>query len=421
MKENKLEQLQKEVSRYFRLYGEFCKRPNEEIVNDLVSSAFRANERLKKATFNKRTFGLDVDFFILRALRNHFTHAGEIDSDLKGFNSKLVEKLTPELNLVCLVPKGILNVAINKSENFDLARKANSQLQNLSGYIDIHPFIFNFSVKLFEEAFRLKLDVDGDSYKDIKRAYKVEKIYEIDHFIKSGGIDISLLDSSFVDNLIPLEDFVAKKAIVDEHRDLVGMHFGGKEVTADVFDTDEIIKQLIVKTKTLDGAPISIYAELLSAFDSWAQSPTSTRLKSLLELNNSYINETIQDNLDLLARFPDEKIRNEVLKSKRLVVNHVFSLLLNNNNNELKLKYALYCALIVSYKIALNNDDEAEHLKVLLGSILFESDIKKINRIFDKAKKNKQVLAQSKFLITSQVVMMLLEFPFDDFIFDSVI
>ena len=43
MKENKLEQLQKEVSRYFRLYGEFCKRPNEEVVNDLVSSAFRAN------------------------------------------------------------------------------------------------------------------------------------------------------------------------------------------------------------------------------------------------------------------------------------------------------------------------------------------------------------------------------------------
>ncbi|MDA0125822.1 hypothetical protein OH459_24820, partial [Vibrio sp. MM46] len=87
----------------------------------------------------------------------------------------------------------------------------------------------------------------------------------------------------------------------------------------------------------------------------------------------------------------------------------------------LKLKYALYCALIVSYKIALNNEDEADHLKVLLGSILFESDIKKINRIFDKVKKNKQVLAQSKFLITSQVVMMLLEFPFDDFIFDSVI
>ncbi|MEZ8349581.1 hypothetical protein AB4456_24975 [Vibrio splendidus] len=144
-----MEQLQKEVSRYFRLYGEFCKKPNEEIVNDLVSSAFRANERLKKATFNKRTFGLDVDFFILRALRNHFTHAGEIDSDLKGFNSELVEKLTPELNLVCLVPKKTLNVAINKSENFDLAKKANSQLQNLNGYIDIHPFIFNFSVKLF--------------------------------------------------------------------------------------------------------------------------------------------------------------------------------------------------------------------------------------------------------------------------------
>ena len=57
-----MEQFKKEVDRYFRFYGEFCEKPNGEVVNDLLSSAFRVNERLKKATFNRRSFGSDINF-----------------------------------------------------------------------------------------------------------------------------------------------------------------------------------------------------------------------------------------------------------------------------------------------------------------------------------------------------------------------
>ena len=415
-----MEQLTKEVNRYFRLYSDFCESPNEEVVNNLVSSAYRVNERLKKATFNKRTFGLDVDFFMLRALRNHFTHAGEIESDLKAFNKKIMMSLTPELLLVCLVPRKVINTAINKLNNFELAAKVSSQLQDLDGYIDIHPYIFNFSVKLFKESFILKLNIEGEGYKNIKRSYKVEEVYDIEHFIKPYSLDTLKLNSPLSDALIPLDEFIVQKKAVDDHRGLVGMHFWGKEVSPDLFDTDALVDQLFEKTKTLNGLPISLYSELLNDFELWANSPIPNRLLALLDFNTSYINNAIDNNIKLSAKFSSEKVRYKILSSKRLVVSCVFSTLLQSHN-EKQMKYALYCALIIAYQIVLDNESEGKCIKPLFDSVLFESDIKKANRTFDKFKKRKQNLLQSKFLISSQMVMMLVELPFDDFIKDAVI
>ncbi len=415
-----MEQFKKEVDRYFNLYGEFCEKPNGEVVNDLLSSAFRVNERLKKATFNKCSFGSDINFFVLRALRNHFTHAGEIDSNLKGINAELLRKLAPELTLVCLIPKKILNVAINKSENFELAKKANSQFQDIDGYVDIHPFIFNFSVKLFEESFKRKLNIESDIYQVIKRSYKIEKVYEIAHLIEPRPLDLSLLGSGFSDNLISLNDFIVHKSVVDEHQKLVGIHFGGEALSVDFFDFNKVISDLPDKIKTLNGIPVSYYANLLNGFGLWSKSPIPVRLINILEINECYIKKVIEDDLHLLEKIDSEKIRYDILKSKQVVIGHTLSLLLHDTN-ESKFRYILYCALLISYQIVSEHNDEMNNVQCFLDSVLFERDVTKVNRVFDKIKKNKQALAQNKFFITTQIVMLLLEFPYDDFILDSII
>ena len=335
-------------------------------------------------------------------------------------NSDVLRKLAPELALVCLIPKKILNIAINKSENFELAKKANSQFQDIDGYVDIHPFIFNFSVKLFEESFKCQLDIESDIYKVIKRSYKIEKIYKIAHLIEPGSLDLSLLGSGFSDNLISLNDFVVQKSVADEHQKLVGMHFGGEALSIDVFDVNEVVNNFSEKIKTLNGIPISYYSDLLNDFDSWSKSPISVRLINILEINERYIKKVIEDDLHLLENIDSEKIRYEILKSKQAVIGHTLSILLHDTN-EIQFKYVLYCALLVSYQIASENHDDMINIKFFLEYVIFESDIAKVNRVFEKTKKNKQILAKNRFFITTQIVMLLLEFPYDDFILDSII
>ncbi len=130
--------------------------------------------------------------------------------------------------------------------------------------------------------------------------------------------------------------------------------------------------------------------------------------------------KVIEDDLHLLEKIDSEKIRYDILKSKQVVIGHTLSLLLHDTN-ESKFRYILYCAPLISYQIVSEHNDEMNNVQCFLDSVLFERDVTKVNRVFDKIKKNKQALAQNKFFITTQIVMLLLEFPYDDFILDSII
>ena len=415
-----MEQLEKEVDRYFQLYGAFCAEPSVEIVNNLVSSAFRCNERLKKATFNRQSFGLDQDFFILRALRNYFTHSGDLDLEIQGFGKELHDLLKPELGSVCLVPKKIVSAAVNHTENFDLAKKVNSTLQEIGSYVDIHPYIFNFSVKLFEKSFRLNVHVSNEMYDYVKTAYKFEKIYKIEHFVNPCSLDLSVIEGDVGSYMVPLSTYVVVREHQDKHRNSVGMHFFHEELKPEYIDFESVIDEFIEKTKTLNGIPIEVYSPLLDNLFSWNNSSIPSKLRMLLDIDEEYIGKFIVEILSFMEPFPSEKIRFEILKSKKQVIEQVFVKLLNERY-EKQFNYLIFCALIVAGQIAKQHEEEPKKLERILEFLLFGNNTDRVDSEIDKLTLNGRDTNAVKRAVMSQALNMLVEFPYDEFICDSVI
>ena len=424
------EQFKKEANRYFSLYDAFCSNPGDEEVNDILSSAFRCNERLKKATYNRKSFGLDMNFFVLRALRNHFTHSGDLDLQTKGFNEEYLALLKPELAFVCLVSRRIVNAAINKSENFELSIKAINAFQQIGDYVDIHPFIFNFSVRLFEEAYRLKLNLSNDMYSRMKKSFKVEKIYGEKNFVKYNGLDLSLLPSNIDSGLTSLSNIVAQKKHVDKQRKNVDMYYiSSKELKPEMFDIKLIIDQFISDTRTLNGTSIrELPSTFFDDFNSWNSSKKPAKLKALLTINKSDISREINDLISKIEGFsdnvleenPNDRDRFKILKNKRAIVEVVFIELLNEKNNY-QYNYVIFCALMVLYGMASRNREGFKFVGALFEEILIEDNEKKINRTLNKVRENKKILKQAKFMLINQIFQVLIEHPYDDYILDSII
>ena len=108
-----MENLTAEAKRYFRLYEVFCLSPGEDTVNDLLQSAYRLHERLKK--INPKGFFEYTEFHILKALRNLFTHESEIEFDLKGIHPEIIHLTGMETPVVCLIPEPTINDSFKKS------------------------------------------------------------------------------------------------------------------------------------------------------------------------------------------------------------------------------------------------------------------------------------------------------------------
>ena len=427
--EERLEQFEKEVNRYFNIYGSFCSSPSNETVNDIVSSAYRCNEKLKKASYNRNSFGLDMSFFVLRALRNHFTHSGDLDLEIKGFNDEYIALLKPELLFVCLIPRKILNSAINMSENYELSIKANNAFQQIGDYVDIHPFIFNFSVKLFEKAFRLKLDVSSDMYSSMKESYKVEKVYGEEHFVKYNALDLSLIPSNINGGLTSFSNFTSKNRFEMKKNDVGTYFISSEELKPEIFDIKSIIDHFVSDTKTLNGKPIKeLPSSFFDDFDSWSRSKTPSRLKSLLKISDSDIHSEIGNLINKIDKIPDYELemnpgdneRFKILKNKRAVIENIFIELLNEHYHY-QFNYVLFLALMVLYGMASRNNEEFTFVGPFIEKILIEEDEKKINRTLWKVRENRTGFKQAKSMLIKQIFQVLIEHPYDDYLLDSII
>jgi hypothetical protein len=154
---------QQKVAEHFDYYFEFINDKSQKKVNELLGAATRVNELLRKDT--ARTSKKDIygspDFLIIKMLRNHNEHNGQVSGEFKMLDSFATDQLRPPLGFFCLVPLVKYNAAKNPpSVSLGDIKKMDSSRSIIGDYIDIHTSIFNLSVYVYELLVRMGLSLD---------------------------------------------------------------------------------------------------------------------------------------------------------------------------------------------------------------------------------------------------------------------
>ena len=409
--------LEIEANRFFDHYGSFCSSYDTERLNHLVISAYILNERLKRATYKKQSFGTDIDFFVIRSLRNEFTHGGELDFEVKGIGQELINKFKPPLGIVCLVPKSIMKTALNNMGNIDLIQNAISSWQEVGSYVDVYPFIYNFSSKLFEKIFRLKLNVSSEFYLEIKKEYKLQSAYGIDHLVRHRYIDQPLMPNDIDSKLVSQSNLKTIGNREERRRYPVRYMYG--VVNAELFDMDIIIKDFIHNLKTLNGMPFELLPDFYDQFDAWAKSKAPLRIQSLLNIKASDVKNHMTD-YGFNFMQAEEETRFKILFSKKAVIEKVYIALLNENNIQ-QFHFLIFCALTVSLDMMVRNKAKAETLLPFFELVLLNYDRKNFNNLYDRSKKKQKSIDGIKNIIIMQMMSVLVEYPYDEHFSDSII
>tara|TARA_R110001592_G_scaffold249128_1_gene511583 strand:+ start:12314 stop:13489 length:1176 start_codon:yes stop_codon:yes gene_type:complete len=203
--------LEPAARRIFDGYYRYCRKNGLDELQFVLDEAFKFNERLRKQYGN--TSGLfDLDeFLLIKALRNHSAHRGDLEGEVFAIKRAFAQELNLELAKVCLISKETVNQAIDGEQKFkdvskqqDKIRKIRGQLADFGDFYNLEPVIFNFIVKLYEKLIALKLPVSGDGFKEIDTAYKREIYFRYAHYVKVDAVEVD--NTTLLVNLMPIAE-----------------------------------------------------------------------------------------------------------------------------------------------------------------------------------------------------------------------
>ena len=201
--------LEPAARRIFDSYDRYCRNSTMEELQYVFDEACKFNERLRKLPGNKiGLFYLD-EFLLIKALRNHSAHKGDLLGEAFLIKRSFAEKSKLDLGKVCLIRRETVNQAINgeqrlndDSEEQAKVRKIRGQLADFGEFYNLEPVIYNFIVKLYEKLIEIKLPVPGDGFKEIDSYYKRETYYRYDHYVPVEPVEVD--SAELLENLIPI-------------------------------------------------------------------------------------------------------------------------------------------------------------------------------------------------------------------------
>ena len=109
--------------------------------------------------------------------------------------------------------------------------------------------------------------------------------------------------------------------------------------------------------------------------------------------------------------------RHKELMRKHLVIASFIKILLKNKNKK-NLSFLFYCSALVVIEMINKPGPEGEEIKEYVEGIIYYNSQFKMNRMLKKisARKNKTLSEHLKKVIWVQVVMALIEYPFEKFL-----
>ena len=175
---------QSAADRFFRAYQTHCTSPDLDSLFNLLNASHSLNDKMRKE-YSSDFFSVK-EFLALKALRNLFHHQEELTNEIRIVASKNISAITTDLMYLCLVPRSLVDKAIEgiekkrKYQDEPLVRNALKWYANVA---NINPCIFNFAVHVFERIESLDITLNSDGYRMIKESYEFENIHGHSHFV----------------------------------------------------------------------------------------------------------------------------------------------------------------------------------------------------------------------------------------------
>lgn len=196
-----------ELARFFNKYYKYCASSDADDLKDLLSVICSACEKFEKV--KSVNFGKNKRYLALKALRNFSTHESELLNSSKAISVASLKMVHAEVQLMSLLPAGVVDYAIRNLKSKQTIKYLKETTINYGKYIDIYPALFNFTVDLYFEVIKYKLDIDSSGFKELEKSINYEKLNGFPHYI-SGKIII--LDGSDVNT------FIETQAVSIDHR-----------------------------------------------------------------------------------------------------------------------------------------------------------------------------------------------------------
>lgn len=171
------------IDRLFRSYYSFATAPTDDSLFLLLTALHSLDDKLNKEA-GRVLFGIP-EYIFLKALRNHFHHAGEVKNVCRV---KLVQDLpmTTDLMAVCLVSQAdcLAAIAAVPSDRRQAAQDAfETTVKHYGAIVDINPCIFNGVVKVYEKLTELGLRGESAEFSSLEDSYELETDRGFSHYI----------------------------------------------------------------------------------------------------------------------------------------------------------------------------------------------------------------------------------------------
>ncbi|PCJ88201.1 MAG: hypothetical protein COA52_13320 [Hyphomicrobiales bacterium] len=155
------------------------------------------NKAIKQSFFNSN------EFAALNALHNLFQHHQGLLEQVKTIPILPEMPLYSDLMTMCLVPKEVVERAINGERQYVNKPKIRSALKWYGGLVNLNPALFNFAVIVFEKCIEAKIIVDDAAWGRFAEVYNTESKSNQTHFVngdivcRSADVD-AILNSIYV-------------------------------------------------------------------------------------------------------------------------------------------------------------------------------------------------------------------------------
>lgn len=406
------ERIRPELIRYFKLYYIFCTSPGEEALGDLLESAYRLNERLRKQ--DSKAFFNYMEFHVLKALRNLYTHEDDLNPELKGLHPEIFHMMDTDVITVCLIPEMVMQKAL-KGVRKDHVTTVMEHIYPFGGHVDIHPFIFNFSVRVFELTESLCLEIDTPFYNEIKESYDRETRYKLSHYIhyvdfRNNGV---ITEKEFEDYLVPVDEV---KCFIDNK-----MEQQSEPLIADRIDFDALFDNFIPHMISLNGRAFwETYN--IEPFEKRFENSCFTPVLNFFKISPKKAMYFIIQCRILMEAHPNPSEagpitrKSELMRKQQIIANFIEILL--NRKNKKNLCFLYYCAALVTQEFINEPGPEGEEIKNYIAGILNNNSKFNMHILFNKLKKKKNYAFAEhlKKVIWIQVVEALIEYQFEKFL-----
>ncbi len=183
------------IDRLFRAYDEYLDESGPDTLVNLLTALHSLDEKIK-GDGEYQLFHIP-EYLVLKALRNHIVHTGEVPHVVTAKAPFGVPFIT-DLLFACLVSLEDCNAALVGIDNRERRAKAEEAFKQTTlvykdKLVDLNPSIFNCVVKVYEKLCALELGGSGASYSKFVNQYVWETENGYSHYV-SGGVGLHAAD-----------------------------------------------------------------------------------------------------------------------------------------------------------------------------------------------------------------------------------